>query len=136
MRSVFCLLAPVVLLLSTTAHAAERLPGPLSAEVIRVIDGDTLEVHVKIWLGTQITTKVRVADVDTPELSRPGCPRERMLGEKAKALAEAAIGPGAVTLYDIEHGKYAGRVVARVETRDGDLAEIMREAGLDGEDWC
>ncbi len=33
------------------AQAGERLAGPVPAEVVAVIDGDTLEVSAHIWLG-------------------------------------------------------------------------------------
>jgi endonuclease YncB( thermonuclease family) len=39
-----------------------------------VVDGDT------IWLDGQ---KVRIADIDTPEVSQPSCAAEKALGERA-----------------------------------------------------
>ncbi len=39
-----------------------------------VVDGDTL------WLNG---TKIRVADIDTPEISQPRCPAEKALGDRA-----------------------------------------------------
>ena len=39
-----------------------------------VVDGDT------IWLKG---TKIRVADIDTPEIHSPGCPAEKALGDRA-----------------------------------------------------
>lgn len=39
-----------------------------------VVDGDT------IWIASE---KIRVADIDTPEVSRPSCANEKMLGERA-----------------------------------------------------
>ena len=118
------------------AVAAERLAGPVPAMVERVIDGDTLVVRAKIWLGMEISVRVRLADVDAPELSRPRCPAEREQARLAKALVEKKIGPGAVTLYGIHHGKYAGRVVARVEVDGEDLSELLKENDFDRADWC
>ena len=37
-----------------------RLPGPFPAEVLGVIDGDTFEARVTIWLGHEVTTRVRL----------------------------------------------------------------------------
>ena len=48
--------------------ASEVLPGPIAADVIKVIDGDTLPVRARIWLGQEVEINVRLADVDTPEL--------------------------------------------------------------------
>lgn len=120
----------------STAKARDRLAGPIPATVERVIDGDTIVVRARIWLDMEITTHVRIADIDTPELRRPGCPAERAKAEEAKALVERLIGPGAVTLFDVHHGKYAGRVVARVETREGDVAAAITDAGLSDGTWC
>ena len=120
----------------TPASAAPHLKGPVPAMVERVIDGDTLVVRARIWLDQDITVRVRIADIDTPELSRPRCPAERAKAEVAKQLAEKMIGPGAVTLSDIHYGKYAGRVVAHVKTGQGDLAETLKAQGLDGDEWC
>ena len=116
--------------------AKENLAGPVPATVERVIDGDTLVVRARIWLGQEIIVRVRLANVDTPELSRPRCKAERLKAEAAKAFVEQMIGPGAVTLYDIHNGKYAGRVVARVFTKQGDLATALKAANFDGDGWC
>ena len=51
-----------------TPIAAETLRGPIRADVIEVIDGDTLRVRARIWLGQQVEINVRLSDVDTPEL--------------------------------------------------------------------
>src|SRR5215470_4926396 len=61
-----------------TAAAAPRLPSDSHpAEVLRVIDGDTFEARVRVWPGIDITTKVRLRNIDTPEL-RARCPDERV----------------------------------------------------------
>mgnify|MGYP001996263084 CR=1 FL=1 len=55
-----------LLVLPAVAFAADTLPGPIQAEVIRVIDGDTIEVRAEIWLGQYIETNVRLAGMDAP----------------------------------------------------------------------
>ncbi len=123
--------------------AGERLAGPVPALVMAVIDGDTLEVRARIWLGQEVETRVRVAGLDTPEL-RGGCPEERRLAAEAKRRTESLISGGDIVLHDISFGKYAGRVIARVTTAGGaDLAGALIGAGLarvyDGgarADWC
>ena len=129
------------------AAARERLAGPVPATVTAVVDGDTLEVRARIWLGQELATRVRLAGIDTPEL-RASCPQERALALRATDFLERRLGGGPVStgvrLHDIENGKYAGRVVARVETADGeDLADLLLGAGLaqryDGgrrASWC
>ncbi len=134
------------------AFAAERLAGPLPAQVVAVLDGDTIEVRVQIWLGQELRTRVRLAGIDAPEL-KGKCDRERDLARRARAYLLDRIGPaaagagagaGAVRLWEVRYGKYAGRVLARVETLDGtDLGRDLVAAGLarpyDGRrraSWC
>lgn len=108
----------------------EVLPGPVSAAVVRVIDGDTLMVRARIWVGQDLEIKVRLADIDTPEL-RGRCEREKELARRARELVKTAVASGTVRLSDIQYGKYAGRVVARVDADSGgDLARQLIGAGL------
>ncbi len=115
------------------AGAQDRLAGPVPAEVISVIDGDTIEVRALIWLGQVVSTRVRLAGIDAPEL-RGKCARERALAERARAYLLARLGGedrAWVRLRDIRYGKYAGRVLARVETAGGeDLGRGLMAAGL------
>ena len=113
--------------------AGERLAGPLPAQVVSVLDGDTLEVRVHIWLGQNIRTRVRLAGIDAPEL-KGKCARERDLALRARAYILAqldqAAGAAPVQLKEVRYGKYAGRVLARVETLDGtDLGQGLVTAG-------
>lgn len=47
-------------------------------EVVRVIDGDTLEARVHLWPGLEMMTRVRLRGIDAPEL-KAHCPEEREL---------------------------------------------------------
>lgn len=64
-----------------------RCSGPVRTTC--VVDGDTF------WYRG---TKFRVADIDAPEVSRPGCAREAALGEEATARLTALLNAGAFTL--------------------------------------
>ncbi len=106
------------------------VPGPVPATVLRVIDGDTLVVRARIWIGQEIEIKVRLAGVDAPEL-RGKCERERVLARRARDLVAASIADGEVSLHGVQYGKFAGRVLARVETSAGvDLRTALLDAGL------
>ena len=121
----------------------ESVPGPVQARVLRVIDGDTIVVRARIWLGQAIDTQVRLDGVDTPEI-RGECEFERRLAERARDLIIARSAAGNVVLSEIHYGKYAGRVVARVRTPDGgDFSTALVQAGLGRaykggrrESWC
>jgi endonuclease YncB( thermonuclease family) len=65
-----------------------------------------------------VSVSVRLKGVDAPELFRPQCEGVRALARKAKSIVGALIG-GGVLLREIEHDKYGGRVVARLETAGG-----------------
>lgn len=116
-------------LVTLPARATERLAGPVEAEVLRVVDGDTLVARARIWLGQTVETHVRLAGIDAPEL-RGKCAAER---ERARAAREALahlVGGGPVTLSGIESDKFGGRVLARVSTADAqDVAAALVAGG-------
>jgi endonuclease YncB( thermonuclease family) len=115
--------------LSAAARADSDLPGPIPAELVRVIDGDTIEVRARIWLDLDLTTRVRLAGIDAPELNG-ACPEEPRLAQAARTALAALLGAGSVWLASIQHDKYGGRVVADVLAADGRSASTaMLEAG-------
>jgi endonuclease YncB( thermonuclease family) len=115
---------------SGDAGMRDTLAGPVAAEVVEIVDGDTLAVRARIWLGQELETRVRLAGVDTPEVHGP-CERERRLAAAAREFLERRLAAGRVMLRDVQFGKYAGRVVARVVTADGqDLSDALIGAGL------
>ncbi len=125
-------LALLCLALSGTVRAAPpaALPGPIPAEVLEVLDGDTLLVRATIGLGQVVETHVRVDGLDAPEM-RARCPHERELAETARDHARRLIGAAPVRLLDIQPDKYGGRVRARVLTGGGDdLSAALIAAGL------
>ena len=122
---------------------AEVISGPVSAEVIRVIDGDTLALRARIWLGQDITVNARIRGIDAPEINGK-CDREKHMAEAARLRLVTATGAGKVRLIRIENDKYAGRVLADIVTDEGtNLGAAMLESGLvrpyDGggrDPWC
>ena len=62
----------------------DRIPGPVPALVLRVIDGDTIAVRARIWIGQSVDTRVRIVGVDTPEFSGE-CARDIVLAGAARA---------------------------------------------------
>lgn len=109
---------------------AETLSGPVAADVIRVIDGDTLALRARIWIGLEIVVNARIRGIDAPEL-RGRCTAEKAAADTARAHLAALVGDGGVRLRRIENDKYAGRVLADVVTDGGiDLAEAMFAAGV------
>ncbi len=100
--------------------------GPV--RVTCVVDGDT------IWYRG---TKIRIADLDTPEVSRPGCANEAAMGRRATLRMQALLNAGPFTLEPNPFGasvdKY-GRSLMLV-TRDGEsLGDMLVREGL-AEQW-
>lgn len=121
----------------------ERLPGPIPARVLRVIDGDTVLVRARIWLGQDVETSVRLLGIDTPE-KRGKCDRERQAAEKAESFTTAILSDEWISLHDVIADKYGKRVVARIVTAQGeDLGALLLAKGLAREyggrtkqSWC
>ena len=86
------------------------------AEVVRVIDGDTFEARVQVWPGIAIDTKVRLRDIDAPEL-HARCDDERVRAEAARAALTTLLADGGVAISRVGIDKYGGRVDAAVSTR-------------------
>ena len=99
-----------------------------------VVDGDTF------WYQGQ---KIRIADIDTPELSPPRCEAERVKGEAAKARLIALLKAGKFSLVAgiRDEDKYGRKL--RTVSRDGrSLGDVLVTEGLarswDGarRSWC
>jgi len=87
-----------------------------------VVDGDT------IWLGGE---KIRIADIDTPEISSPGCASEKALGERARSRLHALLNAGAFSLQSIDRDtdRYGRKL--RLLTRNGaSLGGVLVNEGL------
>ena len=149
-RAVVAILSAAVvamMLLAVAANAAEVIAGPVEADVVRVIDGDTIVVDAHVWPDITVRVAVRLAGMDTPEL-RGKCPAEKTMAREAKERVDLLIGEDRrVRLNNIHLGKFAGRVVAIVRVRYpsvwASLSDLMVQAGLarvyDGgkrESWC
>jgi len=104
------------------------IPFHFSAEVVKVIDGDTLEVRVlesRDWPLPGRVEKLRLADIDAFELSEAR-------GVLAKALVESLCPPGERVYCRLKPGRAKdpyGRILVRVYLRRGggwvDLGEEL-----------
>jgi len=108
----------LALVVAFPANAKNTISGPLEARVLRVIDGDTIEVAARVWLDLMVTTRVRLVGIDTPEI-KGKCQREKDLARAARQFTERLAGK-VVYLRRVTYDKYAGRVLAEVMTVTGD----------------
>ncbi|MFN3863767.1 MAG: thermonuclease family protein [Erythrobacter sp.] len=100
--------------------------GPI--RVTCVVDGDT------IWYRGE---KIRIADLDTPEVTSPGCANEAAMGRKATLRLQALLNEGPFTLESNTFGpsedKY-GRSLKLVTRGGKSIGAVLVAEGL-AEQW-
>nr|WP_246368355.1 thermonuclease family protein [Aurantimonas endophytica] len=120
-----------------------KIAGPVEARVIKVRDGDTVEVEAFVWPMQAVQVAVRLQGIDAPE-HRGKCDAEKAAAAKATDRLSALVGGQSVTLAEISGDKYFGRVLATLSTADHpDLARVLLREGLVApygggkrRDWC
>ena len=111
------------------AGRGDVLPGPLQGQVLNVLDGDTVVVRLRVWLGQDVETSVRIAGIDAPEM-KSRCADERRRAQAAKTALARLLADGRISLRDIRLEKYAGRVLAVAETAQGQsIAKTLLDQG-------
>ncbi len=143
MRLILLTFALLFLVLPHSADARDVLAGPLTGQVLAVLDGDTVTVRLHIWIGQDIETHVRINGIDTPE-KRGKCMSERARAEQSRLALAQLLADGKIQLRDIRHEKYAGRVLATATASDGTpIAEYLigknlarAYAGGKRQGWC
>jgi micrococcal nuclease len=116
-------------LASGPAAPLSRPSQLIPAEIIRVVDGDTVDIRAHVWLDHQVTARVRLRGIDAPE--RDGrCPDEsRRAAEAAEALARV-LEERPLFLSDLGRDKFGGRVLGRIVLASGrDAGEVMIASG-------
>ena len=106
---------------SAERHFPSAHPLAYPAEVVRIIDGDTFEARVRVWPGLDVDTKVRLRNIDAPEL-HAHCADELARAQAARAALATMLAAGGVTISQVGIDKYGGRVDALVAT--GDIADV------------
>ena len=144
LRSALLLLAFALMLVGTPhiSSAQDREQGnfPIckgSGRITCVVDGDT------IWYRGE---KIRIADINTPEVSRPACQNEAALARRATLRMQELLNSGPFSLIrdpqDNRDTDHFGRLL-RIVMRDGQsLGAILVAEGLAEQwqgrrrDWC
>lgn len=101
------------------------------ATVDYIFDGDTFAAYVNPDDDIEISVRVRLMNVDTPEI-HGACESEIAAAIRAKErLAELIPVGSTVELSGIKDDKYLGRIDAYVSTPDGrDVGTILISEGL------
>ncbi|MBS9720142.1 thermonuclease family protein [Tianweitania sp. BSSL-BM11] len=103
-----------------------------------ITDGDTIRI------GRE---RIRIANIDAPELRKPQCDAERRLAAVAKARLAKLLASGKITLHrgDPQDGRLKdrhGRTLATITVDGRDVGDILVEEGLARpwsgrrEPWC
>jgi len=102
-------------------------------KIIRVVDGDTVEISVP-YLPEPFkkTLKLRIDGVDTPEKSYLAkCAKERKLALVAKQFTEDSIKKAKVATVILKGwGKYGGRVIGDIVLDGEKLSKKLVDNGL------
>ena len=104
-------------------------------KVLKVIDGDTVDIDIDLGFGTWIhNERVRIMGIDTPE-SRTRDDIEKKFGLAAKSRLQELLGETAILKTQVSKkgedmkGKF-GRILGNFATEDGrNCADILCEEG-------
>lgn len=131
MSKSIAILAVALWIFTADAFARDDIAGPVEAQILRVIDGDTLLVEARPWPQQRMEVYVRIRGIDAPEL-KSKCQSLREAGAEArKALQDLAATSTTIRLTRISGDKYFGRIVAGVALMNGqDVAASMQVSGL------
>ena len=120
------------------AEYGQAIGGPVyesnryKAEVVRWLDGDTVELVVDLGQNTLVRGKYRLARVDAPEtaMRRGGTAEEKRAGLALKAELMARFPPGEeLFISTVKAGKY-GRYVVEIHLEGGDtLSDLLLREG-------
>lgn len=96
------------------------------ARVGHILDGDTFSASVNLDADTTVSVRVRLRNVDTPEMNGD-CEYERSRAIAARDRLSEIIPVGSmVELSNVKDDKYLGRIDANVaNSRGRDVGEIL-----------
>lgn len=107
----------VIIAVTSCSYSEVSLSPGASGRVVTVIDGDTLDLHMRT--GTE---RVRLIGIDTPETKKPDTPIQ-CFGPEASARLVTLLPPGVevVVFRDVEPRDVYGRLLAYIFRFDDGL---------------
>lgn len=116
------------LLVTATPAEAEQF-GPYKANLVRVVDGDTIDFDIKLWPRLTQRARIRVSGINTPEKrTRVHC--EKAAGIAATEFTQSFLDTAQkIIITDVRDGKYAGRQLGNVYVDGNSLSEALLNAG-------
>lgn len=124
----------LLLSMAFTANAgiAKIENNTYSAQVVRVIDGDTIEIDVNTWIGATQRINLRLYGANTPEKRGKGVSDcEKLAAIKATQFTEKWLdGIGEVMITNVKNGSFAGRAVGTLFHKEkGFLHRALIDSG-------
>jgi len=112
----------------------ERLQKELykyKGKIIRVIDGDTMDISVDLGFGITIEQRFRINDFDAPETWRPRNEAEKKHGEQATNRAKELLTGNFIYMESSKVPGIYGRYSTSIWLDDGrNFAEVMISEGF------
>jgi micrococcal nuclease len=103
-----------------------------NAEIIRCVDGDTVDAWIDVGFDMRIKQRLRLHGIDTPE-TRTKDPVEKKVGLMAKARVQELLEVSKTyPIWTVEKGKF-GRYLARIyldEARNQCVNDMLVEENL------
>lgn len=112
------LFVAVGLSFASTTLADKAFRGPVEANVVDVLDGDTFLADALVWPGQSLRINIRIRGIDAPEM-KSQCPTEHDAALRAREALAEILGRQAIQISNIAGAKYYGRVLADVVAGDG-----------------
>ena len=96
-------------------------------EVVKVVDGDTIDVIVDLGFDVYTKQRIRLYAINAPE-SRTRDKEEKKRGLAAKARLKELCEEGDITLKSYGKGKY-GRILGELYTKKCNINNILMSEG-------
>ena len=87
-------------------------------KVLRVIDGDTLDVEIDVGFQIRMTQRLRLLGINTPELKRPTMTEGQAATDALKELLQVAVDSQGWHYIHTEQDDAFGRYLATIHISD------------------
>lgn len=131
----------LVMLIGLSASAAGN--KLYEYQLDNVVDGDTFKVMMHEIPEGYERVGIRLAGVDTPELFKAKCDKERDMARVAKRELESILRGGKTIRYQVTAKDSFGRYVSKVYVDGRDVGDLLVNRGLavryslgQKTDWC
>lgn len=127
MKYVKIFLVALIMSLTLPVHANDE-PTVYKAELVKIVDADTMDVTLNFGLGLKMDVRIRIRDYDAPETWRPQNEAEKSHGIAATEYAMVLLS----NAFKVKAYKWAvfNRVEADIILADGrDFATVMKSKG-------